>query len=347
MAGRTSIKTDANYRISRRASLLQQQSDPSPIHNEVATAQPPAGTASLPASRPAAISDNGPRRAVEPFKTADYVGTWVFTASMLATLSTAWWIRNEGEVTPETGLGYALGIIGSLMMLALLLYPLRKNWKRLHQSGSVRTWFTVHMLLGVLGPTLIVVHSNFSLKSTNATVAMTIMLLVVASGLFGRYIYNQIHVGMSGRRSDLRGLLADVATMREVFGADMEQAPEIRAQLLTFEADAKALRVTQYGSFRATVLLAPRSRRLQKQVKAEAQAIISARALREHWDAATHRRRTDEALKHLDTYFATLRRATSLHFFGRLFRLWHVLHMPLFLLLIMVAIGHVIAVHLY
>jgi hypothetical protein len=217
----------------------------------------------------------------------------------------------------------------------------------MHRSGSVRQWFTIHMLLGVLGPTLIVIHSNFTLKSTNATVAMTIMLLVVASGLFGRYIYSQIHVGMSGKRSDLRGLLADVAAMREAFGVDMEHAPEIRSQLVTFEAQAKALRTSKFGSFRATVLLVPRSRRLQRQVKAEAQAIISARALREHWDAATHRRRVEAALAQLDVYISTVRRASSLHFFARLFRLWHVLHMPLFLLLIMVAIGHVIAVHLY
>ncbi len=345
MASRTSTSSAAAYRTSRRAPLLQRAPEARPIHSEVAAVEP----ASVP--EPTA----GPSTSVADHNLPDKdtsrpsfdAATWAFTASMLATLSGAWWLRQEQEVTPETGLGYAFGIVGSLMMLALLLYPLRKSWKRLHQSGSVRTWFTVHMLLGVLGPTLIVVHSNFSLKSTNATVAMVIMLLVVASGLFGRYIYSQIHIGMSGKRSALRGLLADVAAMRDVFGADMEHAPQIRSQLLAFEADARALRGAKFGSFRATVLLAPRSRKLQRQVKSDAQAVIQARALREHWDAATHRRRNDSAMANLDVYFATLRRATSLHFFGRLFRLWHVLHMPLFLLLIIVAIGHVIAVHLY
>lgn len=330
MAARTSTMSNAAERISHRGPLLERPVDKAPTHSGVVAPERPAAIVSAPAPKPSID-----------------VAAWVFTASILATLSGAWWLRNEHEITPNNGLGYALGIIGSLMMLALLLYPLRKNWKRLHQSGSVRTWFTVHMLLGVLGPTLVVVHSNFSLKSTNATVAMMIMLLVVASGLFGRYIYSQIHIGMSGKRSDLRGLLADVAAMRDVFGADMEHAPQIKAQLLAFEAEARALRGAKFGSFRATVLLAPRSRKLQRQVKVDAQAIVQARALREHWEAVTYRRRNDTAMANLDAYFATLRRATSLHFFGRLFRLWHVLHMPLFLLLIMVALGHVIAVHFY
>lgn len=336
-------------RLSRKADPEQRPHTPpqSPVPKR-ADGNAPTGSRASPqvSSTPAAVADTS-RPSDGAAASTYHLGTWMFASSMLATLSAGWWLRSENEITPESGIGYALGITGSLMMLALLSYPLRKTWKRMQNSGSVRTWFTVHMVLGVLGPTLVIVHSNFSLKSTNATVAMVIMLLVVVSGLFGRYIYSQIHVGMSGRRSDLRGLLADVAVMREVFGADMEQAPAIEAELLAFEAEAKAMRASRFGSFRATILLRPRSYRLQRSLKADAVAIISARALRERWDPAVHRRRAAEAEAHLDSYFATVRRATSLHFFGRLFRLWHVLHMPLFLLLIMVATGHVVAVHLY
>ena len=40
-------------------------------------------------------------------------------------------------------------------------------------------------------------------------------------------------------------------------------------------------------------------------------------------------------------------RAAQLGFYDRLFAFWHLLHMPLFVLLLLTGIVHVIAVHLY
>ena len=39
--------------------------------------------------------------------------------------------------------------------------------------------------------------------------------------------------------------------------------------------------------------------------------------------------------KHLDLYFAALRKAAAFAVFERLFALWHVLHLPLFVLLVL------------
>ena len=43
----------------------------------------------------------------------------------------------------------------------------------------------------------------------------------------------------------------------------------------------------------------------------------------------------------------TVRRAATLGVYERLFSLWHVLHVPLFVILVLTAIIHVVAVHLY
>ncbi len=272
---------------------------------------------------------------------------WSFCAAILSGLGYAWSIRNEGIITPATGTGYYLGIAGSLMMLSLLLYPLRKHWKTLQGAGSVHSWFMAHAALGVLGPALVVAHSNFDLNSVNGSVAMIFMLMVVASGIVGRYIYSLIHVGMSGRRAKLSELLDDVDTLHRAFGRDMQFAPEIEAELKAYEAEAQRFRRSTLGSFRATVFLGARSRNSQRRIKADAEAVISARALRERWDAATHKACIAAVQNHMDAYFKTVRRAASFHFYERLFGLWHVLHLPLFLLLIGAAVGHVIAVHLY
>lgn len=80
-------------------------------------------------------------------------------------------------------------------MLLLILYPLRKRFRILHGLGRVTSWFRIHMVLGILGPTLIILHSNFKIGSLNSRLALFTMLVVVASGIVGRYLYSQVHKG--------------------------------------------------------------------------------------------------------------------------------------------------------
>jgi hypothetical protein len=42
-----------------------------------------------------------------------------------------------------------------------------------------------------------------------------------------------------------------------------------------------------------------------------------------------------------------MRQVAHLAFYERLFSLWHLFHMPLFLLLVVSALVHVLAVHMY
>ncbi|MEQ1647658.1 MAG: pyridine nucleotide-disulfide oxidoreductase [Hyphomicrobiaceae bacterium] len=328
MASRTSAKSSAIHTTPREA-------------GSEATAP-----ATIARSMPAAV----PRQSAAhttPARRSYYLTELLVAGLVLSVIAYAWTQRLEGEITPKTGLGYMLGITGGIMMLALLLYPARKHWKPLQRAGTVRAWFTAHMFLGIAGPALVIIHSNFRLDSTNATVAMSIMLLVVASGLVGRYIYAQITEEASGRRSDVAQLLQDANALRDAFGQDMEHAPHIEAELTGYEVEAQAYRNSALGSFRAAVYLAPKARKSRAYIKREADSIISARALRERWTAQEHAERIDAVHDHFDAYFAAVQKAASLHFFARLFQMWHVLHMPLFLLLILAAVGHVIAVHLY
>ena len=96
--------------------------------------------------------------------------------------------RDESYLSPTDGMGYALGIIGGSLMLLLLFYPLRKSWRVMQNWGPIKYWFQLHMLFGVLGPVLVLFHSNFSLGSTNSNLALFSMLIVAGSGLIGRYL---------------------------------------------------------------------------------------------------------------------------------------------------------------
>ena len=129
-------------------------------------------------------------------------------------LVVAWLYRNSGNVTAETGIGYALGIIGGLILLSLLIYPARKRLPGLRRIGTIPNWFRIHMLLGILGPVLIVIHSNFILGSLNSQVALFAMLIVAGSGFVGRFLYARIHRGLYGMKASLPELLDEVDVVR-------------------------------------------------------------------------------------------------------------------------------------
>jgi hypothetical protein len=52
-------------------------------------------------------------------------------------------------------------------------------------------------------------------------------------------------------------------------------------------------------------------------------------------------------LRHIGAQLESVRKVTEFHFYERLFAIWHVLHFPLFLMLVLSGIVHVIAVHMY
>ena len=90
----------------------------------------------------------------------------------------AWLVRDYRYLQAEEGFGYALGIVGASFMTVLLLYPLRKRWRAMQSWLQVKSWFRLHMMLGVLGPVCILLHCNFQLGSTNSSIALSAMLLV-------------------------------------------------------------------------------------------------------------------------------------------------------------------------
>ncbi len=134
----------------------------------------------------------------------------LFALLTMAAMLWAWWISGNRYLQAESGVGYALGIVGGSLMLILLLYPLRKRLRFMSGWLNLKSWFQLHMLLGVLGPLCILLHSNFRLGSTNSTVALVCMLLVAGSGLVGRYLYGKFHFGLYGQQVGLQQIKTDL-----------------------------------------------------------------------------------------------------------------------------------------
>jgi hypothetical protein len=275
------------------------------------------------------------------------LGPVVFAVAVLAILYFSWHYREEGHLTPENGTGYWLGIIGSVMMGVLLLYPLRKRMRIFRNLGKTASWFFWHMILGIVGPMLVLIHSNWKFASYNATVATIVTLVVVASGIIGRYLYTKVNMGLYGRKAELRQIMHDASVLKDALGEDVAQASVFQESLQAFEAKILAPRHNFFSQMWAFFTLGFRLVILRKQLTRLANAIIASESKRRRWSWNERRMRRAFVQQHLRLYSAMIGKAARFAVFERLFALWHVLHMPTFFLLVATTITHIIAVHLY
>lgn len=259
----------------------------------------------------------------------------------------AWPVYMGWVIEPGSGAGYYLGLVGGVMMLLMLLYPLRKHAAWARNLGPLRYWFMLHMLFGIAGPTMVLFHSTFHVKSLNAGVALYSMLLVAGSGIIGRFIYQRIHQGLYGRKSNLEELQQAVDSKQEKVNMVVMEVPEISERLKRF----RDIVVTQKGAFLIRVwrfmTTGWRRRRLEKYSRRELQRAVVVLAKTHGWDKDQQRRHYQEALTNVKDYLEAVLAAAQFTAYERLFRLWHILHTPFVWLLGISGIVHVIAVNMY
>jgi hypothetical protein len=270
-----------------------------------------------------------------------------FGAGLVCALLIGWLTRDQDYLTPESGLGYWLGIAGGSLMLMLLLYPLRKRMASLRTIGSVAFWFRLHMVLGLVGPTLILFHSNFRLGSLNSNVAMAAMLIVATSGIVGRYLYGKIHLGLYGRKAEVRGILADIEIMKHALGDGLPVGDRVIEQLNAFAKEATGVPRNFFGAFCALPVLEIRARVIRRHLLRDVRSTMSAEARRYGWSRRTREQRIGAIAELVALHLAAVRKAAAFAFYERLFGLWHVLHLPLFFILVLAAGIHVVAAHLF
>ncbi|NNM62918.1 MAG: hypothetical protein HKM03_12170 [Steroidobacteraceae bacterium] len=250
-------------------------------------------------------------------------------------------------ITPQRGIGYGLGIAGGSMMVLLLLYSARKRFAWLRWMGSIPAWFEFHMVLGVLGPVLVLFHANFRLGATNSNVALFSMLLVAGSGIVGRYIYTRLHARLDGTEDSLEQLKAAGERLREQ-SASMEFLPGFLDAISGIE---KRLIEAPRGRLARTLHLftgAVRMARARHLVRRELRIALRRALLRESPAVARHASRvTAAARSYAYRRLDAGRRVTEYKAYARMFSWWHVLHIPLFFMLLIAGVAHVIAVNLY
>ncbi len=260
----------------------------------------------------------------------------IFSAVIVSLLAWGWHHRDDSIISADTGLGYALGIVGASLMVLLLLYPLRKRMRLLRHLPATKHWFRLHMVFGILGPSAILFHCNFEVGALNSRVALYCMLLVVASGVIGRYFYAKLHAGLYGQKLSSAHLLSLAREQKAALSHALSDAPELQHKLDALFAaliPPDPFKV----SWRYALLAAPRRYYHQHQFNAYVRRHPDAR-LDSIWQATR---------RPLNDYLHTLRKLAQLQWFERLFAWWHVLHLPIFIMMLLTMIVHIWAVHAY
>jgi hypothetical protein len=93
--------------------------------------------------------------------------------------------------------GHFFAVLGTFFMLLLLLYSLRKRCRFARNWGSLNAWLSAHIFLGFAGPLLVLMHTVFKFSGLVA-IAFWSMVLVVASGVVGKFIFELIPRSLSG-----------------------------------------------------------------------------------------------------------------------------------------------------
>jgi len=260
----------------------------------------------------------------------------------------AWWVSAQGWFTSWSRTGYWLGVAGGVSMVLLFAYPLRKRWRVTYNWGASKHWFVAHMVLGILGPWLILLHSTLRIGSTNAAVALFSMVIVALSGVIGRFLYVRLHADLRGEKASLHSLRDAIGAQHRAAGTQLASMPQVQAALQAFEQHALDVSPGQNARHLWRLFALPLQRqRLVRSCKADIQQSIILATRREKWSKSLAMARYRSSCRQVEDYALSVQRAAQFQTFERLFSLWHVAHVPFVWIMVLCAVFHVVAVHAY
>jgi len=230
-----------------------------------------------------------------------------------------YWVWKSGG-----SMGHTLGAIGSLMMVLMLLYSVRKRIKALRRLGMLSRWLDVHIYLGVFGPLLVVLHSSFKVGGL-VSLSFWSMIVVATSGVVGRFLYLQIPRSRAG---DELGLAA-VEKLDARLSDQLRRLGMSEATLRRFE-DAIAPPKERPGVLRALLELGVGDLRVRSRLRSFA---------RSYQGGATGA--SDRFRRVLREKAVIHRRILLWDALHELFHYWHVLHKPFAVVMYLFMLVHV------
>jgi hypothetical protein len=235
------------------------------------------------------------------------------------------------DLLKPTGLvGHGYGIIGSLMILVGVgIYSSRKRFRLFSSVGKLKHFLEFHIFLCTTGPALVVLHTTFKFGGLVA-ISFWSMVAVVLSGVIGRYLYIQIPKGIQGNELSIAELNARHATLGDQLLKEYGVPRELLSQI---DALARPSRpAAELSTMETLHFLVLSDFRRGRKLRAIAGMFRS-----HNFPHAALKRFLSIASDRL----VLTRRIALLEKLRSLFTLWHVIHFPFSIIMLIILLVHV------
>ena len=228
---------------------------------------------------------------------------------------------------PSGILGHGLGIMGSLFMIfGVASYMARKRYRSLSRMGLLKHWLEMHIFLCTLGPIMVLFHTAFKFGGIVA-VSFWSMVLVFLSGVIGRFIYIQIPRTIEGRELTLQ----EISEMKDNVTGMIRSSHKLDEESFSIVANALKKKIELHTSN-------PIIRQIRKYFNDRKSVRKVMHVLkRNHLPKEEYR----SVIALIRTEMMLNRRIERLDTMQRLFRYWHVAHLPFALVMLIIMILHV------
>ncbi|MBK9270344.1 MAG: hypothetical protein IPM48_02010 [Saprospiraceae bacterium] len=232
------------------------------------------------------------------------------------------------HLKPSGLAGHGYGIVGTILILiGVFGYMIRKRSKRLARVGVLKYWLEFHIFLCVLGPILILFHTAFKFGGI-VSISFWSMVAVVLSGVIGRFIYKQIPRTIQGRELNIQ----------EIQNIKSQIQEKLQSQIVLEENKSKLLNIIEGNN-------SPSEKKQTiggffRRFWADQKRINRIRTGLSELGIASKDRKNIIQLSRRE--YTIQRRIEYLSLMQRLFRYWHVAHLPFAIIMLLIMVVHVI-----
>jgi hypothetical protein len=231
---------------------------------------------------------------------------------------------------PSGIVGQSAGILAFLIFVFLWLYPLRKKWRALAFTGAIGRWLDVHVMTALGLPLLLTIHAAWRADGVIG-LGFASMMVVCASGVIGRYLYVRIPRARNGAELTRE----EVAQARDVLlneiAAALGERVDVVKQAVTPTERAAATSVLQV---------------LERLFLDDLRRVMRTRQLAREWGGrpGANRKAIAKAVSLASKEMALADQARMWDATHRVFRYWHIAHMPFALTALLAVTIHVVVV---
>ena len=253
-------------------------------------------------------------------------------AFIVFALSASWmaWDKDYAIVgNAETAYNY--GLVGGLMMLAILLYALRKRFKKMRSAGDIKYWYYFHFIFGVIGPVLIILHTSFEIRSINAGFALFAMIGVVFSGFVGRYIYTRASYGLRSVERDLQIVSRQLKV--GVLSSNYGSMEPVEKQIRQFTKMALSAPSNYVNMVNRALFIKNKARLFYASVTHVMASHMRSVAIKQRWTKAMYKECVIKEKKLIQAHLASVAGIASARAYEKLASKWRLLHVPILYLL--------------